>query len=162
MRTKESKIKILLLEDDSFQSEETAAHLRQIFSGPVDLLKTEFEFVDQLSRIAGDPPDIFILDINLRWANPSPVIPEPPQNVADEGRFLAGYRCCELLAGRNETRNIPVILYSIVDRSHYENRLRKLPEWVVYVPKDNLPLLCETIRQLTIKNKKVERADTRS
>jgi CheY-like chemotaxis protein len=148
MKNKERKIKILLVEDDSLQSDDTAAHLRKVFGGPVDVLNTESELVNRLPRIAADPPDVFVIDINLRWTDPLPVMPKAPQRVLDEGKELAGFRCCDLLSECEETRHVPIVLYSIVDRSHYEHRLHNLPDWVVYIPKDNPHLLCDTIRRL--------------
>lgn len=148
MRRKETTMKIILVEDDSFQSQDTALGLKRDLSATVEVLSTESEFMSQLERIVGDPPDIFIVDMNLRWTDPLPKIPVPPPRVQEEGRFLAGLRCCEALAEHEETRNIPCILYSIVDRTHYEHKLRDLPEWVVYLSKDNLALLFETIQRL--------------
>jgi DNA-binding NarL/FixJ family response regulator len=140
--------RILLIEDDPLQARETVAHLEEAFTGPIRVLTTESELVQKLPAIAQDPPDVFVIDVNLRWANPSPEILPPSEIVLEEGKQFAGFRCCELLAECRETRHIPVIIYSIFDRSHYEHRLRNLSEWVVYIPKDNLLLLTEAVRQL--------------
>lgn len=148
-------MKILLVEDDHVQAEEVRKHLHEEFHGPkITLLKTEKQFRDQFETIAGNPPDVICLDVMMRWTDPSPDlnIEQIPPNVRDEkgGRWRrAGVRCAKLLYEDVRTRDIPVILYTILEEEDLEGELAGLQN-VRHVTKDsNLSVLADNIKSLS-------------
>lgn len=110
---------IVVVEDDKLQYEWLDRCLRQ--SKPLKVtrlerIKTEKEFYDRFDEIASDPPNVILLDIMLRWADPAPNLTPPPPEVGQEGFFRAGLRCEQKLATDARTKNIPIIIYSVLER----------------------------------------------
>jgi CheY-like chemotaxis protein len=142
-------MKIILVEDDSLQSKIMVELLEPIFSSPVRVIETEHEFHHCLSQLEQSPPDIFVIDVMLRWTDPQQDPPVPPREVVEGGRERAGFRCHAHLMAREATRDIPVILYSHLDRSHFERQLRELPASTLYLQKDSdFMTLVNAIRKL--------------
>lgn len=141
-------MKILLVEDDYIQSELICEALEQAFpSDAIELIRTEHEFRSRLAEIEAGPPDIIILDIMLRWTLPSRDMPELPQDVRDEGLYRAGFRCRNLLAERARTRDIPVILYTVMEASDISDDLEDIAPGTVYLRKEaDVQSLIELIR----------------
>ncbi len=55
-----------------------------------------------------------------------------------EGKFYrAGVRCKDLLAQRDDTKNIPVILYTVLEASDLNKELPDSSGNVVHVPKSS-------------------------
>jgi CheY-like chemotaxis protein len=110
---------IVVVEDDKLQYEWLDPLLRQSKTLNVtrlERIKTEKEFYDKFEEIASDPPDVILLDIMLRWADPAPdFTPPPPEIDRDAGFFRAGLRCEQKLAADDRTKNIPIIIYSVLE-----------------------------------------------
>src|ERR1017187_10857833 len=109
-------MRIVIAEDDKLQADLFVRALNQVFpEAAVTLFRTEKEFRDGLESIAMHPPDIVILDIMLRWTDPSLDHHAAPPDVKAGKFHHAGFRCLELLRRGDKTREVPVILYTVVD-----------------------------------------------
>lgn len=108
-------INYLLVEDDYLQAQAITTVLKEHFPDLVEQhLSTEQEFCRELSHIRGNPPDVIIIDVMLRWTNPSPNMPVAPLEVKQGGYHNAGLRCERRLREHPETVNTPVILYTVL------------------------------------------------
>ena len=128
---------ILLVEDDYLQSE----LISEIISNNIKdvilkIISTEFEFRSRLEEIVLNPPNLIIMDIMLRWTDADPDMPEPPAQIEKEGFYHAGFRCQRLLSEDTRTKNIPVLLYTILGKDDLENHLNNLPDNIVFFQKD--------------------------
>jgi CheY-like chemotaxis protein len=134
-------LKILIVEDDKLQYEFIKSSLERIIKKwelEITRIKTESDFYKQFPAIALNKPDIIIMDVMLRWADPSLNIPEPPKEVIDKGFYRAGVRCIETLSENDQTKDIPIIIYTVLDHAALES---ELPEFlhIKYVDKDFNP-----------------------
>jgi len=114
---------ILVVENDFLQSDWLVKSLRQAFpQAKVWQIKTESAFRDSFEAIAQNPPDAIVMDVMLQWTEASDDIEEQtfPKRVLDEGPYRAGLRCEEMLTADGRTKNIPMILYTILERHDLE------------------------------------------
>lgn len=128
----------LIVEDDKLQFSYIKNGIKEgrCFSkSRIERIATECEFIEKFESIATDKPDLILLDIMLRWTDPAPDMTLPPADIAKEGFFRAGVRCEQRLAVDPRTRNIPVIVYSILEKKDFEGEIRERPE-VHYLEKD--------------------------
>lgn len=130
----------LIVEDDKFQYSHIKDAITKIWSfrnskKRIERIATESEFIDKFESIAGEKPDVIIMDIMLRWSDPAPDMRLPPPEIAEQGFFRAGVRCERKLAADPRTRNIPVIVYSILEKKDLEGEVTQRPE-VSYLEKD--------------------------
>ena len=144
-------MRIVIAEDDKYQREQFARILGQVFlEADITLFRTEKEFREGLEKITMETPDIVILDIMLRWTDPSLDGDTMPPDVKAGKFFGAGFRCQGLLERGDRTRDIPVILYSVLERTDIEGELAGLPTNVRFVPKAvTLYNLIAAIREMT-------------
>lgn len=116
-----ARLKILMVEDDPVQIEVMEEALRRgLKEARIDLIRTEHEFCSRLEKIAANPPDVAVIDVMLRWTDPSPDLPKPPPEVVAGGHYKAGVRCQALLGSRPDTRKIPVILYTVLEQDDFK------------------------------------------
>lgn len=137
-------MKILLVEDDHLQAPSIEAKLRKSFASVrVDTISTEAAFRSQFDRIAGESYDVVVMDVMLRWTDPSPQMEPPPAEFETTGGiYHAGIRCRQMLNEDQRTRHIPVILYSMLTQTD-------LPD-VKYLEKDaDGDGLIQLIREIT-------------
>ncbi len=142
---------IVLVEDDHLQAEWVESCLEAAFRGvKVKKISTESEFYLQLDEISDARPDVFIIDVMLRWADPSPTMQEPPKEVKENGFYRAGLRCKEKILENEKARNIPIILYTVLEELDLEKALQDKSPNVAYLRKDSdsEPLI-KMIRQVT-------------
>lgn len=149
-------MKILVIEDDHLQAEWICKNLEQAFRGDkIDRITMEMEFRSHFDEIANDPPDVVIMDVMLRWADPSPDLKPPPDDVKKGGFYRAGLRCTRILAQDKRTEDIPVILYTVLEhndlqQNNFEADLQDLLKKAVHLPKEaNLAPLIQAIRKVT-------------
>jgi len=140
-------MRILLVEDDHLQAEGITAEFERAFPGAkVQTIATESDFVANLNQIADNPPDVIIIDVMLRWADPAPDLKPPPPEVQEGGFFRAGIRCKDMLQRNKNTDDIPVVVYTVLDRSD-------LPEGLEFIPKGaNFRALVNRIREVLEKS----------
>jgi DNA-binding NarL/FixJ family response regulator len=132
---------IVLVEDDHHEREEIkGAILERYPNAVIETINTESDFLAALERFAAKRPDIVLIDIMLRWTDPSPtMLPKPP-----DASFLdAGFRCASAL--QEALPGVATLLYTVLDRQS-----KKLPPAVRYVRKssDFRPLY-DAIAELT-------------
>jgi len=141
-------MKILVVEDDYQQFETIQNELRTAFPrASIDCIDTELDFRSSIDKLSLSPPDIILMDIMLRWTNPSPKIEKPPPEIATEGYHRAGFRCRGLLDAQETTRRIPVVLYTVLGKEDIESELSRVPPNVVHIQKDtDLAPLVDQIR----------------
>ena len=136
---------IVLVEDDHYEREDIKAAIREQFpTAVVQTIRTESAFMKALNTFV-QRPDIFLIDIMLRWTDPSPDITMPPPNCS----FLdAGFRCAEEL--QKVMPGVPTVLYTVLDNQDIQARRKKLARDVRYVRKSSdLRPLYDAIRELT-------------
>jgi CheY-like chemotaxis protein len=123
---------ILIVEDDPSQSDFIQQSLRQEIVTPlqIDLVETESGFLEWLEAGPTSIPDIIIMDIMLRWADPKPKgkRKQPPKEVLEGNFYRAGIRCGMKLGEKEQTRKIPLILYSVINKNHLRYDLKKFPK----------------------------------
>lgn len=117
---------ILVVEDDYLQANLICEKLTSEFHADVKRISTELEFRLSLNEFEENPPDVIVMDVMLRWTDPSPEIKIPPREVRKEGFYRAGIRCTKILAERDATKHIPVILYTILEHTDLEKQLTDL------------------------------------
>ncbi len=140
---------VVLVEDDHTQAEWIKTTLATSFDGAeLQVVKTESDFLAFLDSMS-QPPDLFIVDEMLRWADPPsmndppaerPRAPGPPQR--------AGVRILELLTKGEATASIPIILYTVLDEM--DVRFLGIPASVVHVMKSSdAKSLVDAVRHAT-------------
>ena len=105
--------------------------------------ETEYDFRNMLSTVESIMPDVILLDIMLRWTNPSPNMPEYPEEVKEEGFYTAGFRCQKILSSNSKLMHIPIIFYTVLDRVDLQDKLKEVPKTVTLLTKDISSLLSQ-------------------
>jgi len=141
---------VLLLDDDDLEAQAVRDALVQHFPQVgVDIIRTELEFRERLEAILSAPPDLIILDMMVRWSDEGSKPSTPPNELGDFPSYRSGLRCHRLLAQNERTKNIPTILYTVLERGDIAEELRNMPQNVVYLKKDSdLSSLLRLIRSL--------------
>ena len=139
---------LVVVEDEHLQEEPITEHLRAVFAGArVLTLRTEEEFRARLPAMRADVPDLVLMDVMLRWADPRPGIPEPPEDVLSGGYYRAGQRCAQLLLDDPVLCAVPVVLFTILERSDLERDGERLPANTSYIGKNvELEVLTRHVR----------------
>jgi len=142
---------IVIVEDDHLQEGPLEDQIRDAFSpARITTVATEEEFRRRLGDFRRDPPDLFVMDLMLRWSYPSrTAIPAPP-DVARGGYQRAGLRCARLMAEDPALCEVPVVFYTILERSDLDRDLDQVPGAdTAYVRKSTDPeVLVRKIRAL--------------
>lgn len=131
------KMRILIVEDDKLQFEtiRKAISVSPYLGGAkVERIVTELEFREKFENIAAHNPTAILMDVMLKWTTKNHWV-APPQEVDEQGFFRAGLRCERLLAQDERTREIPVIIYSVLGKEDLEDDFTPRPN-VKYVDKD--------------------------
>lgn len=106
---------VLIIEDDSIQARRLSELIRERFPAfEPELIATESEFLTKLEDFATSTHALAIVDMMLRWADPSAEMPMPPQEIIDEGFFRGGMRCRQALI----EKGIPTIIYTVLDQAN--------------------------------------------
>jgi hypothetical protein len=144
---------IIHVEDDHLQADLLHLTLKSEFPGiNVERISTELDFYNRLESLE-QVPDVFIIDVMLRWTNPSIDMQSPPQDVAQEGFYRAGLRCGRKIAAHEIARHVPVIFYSVLERTDLEQELKSVPGNITYLTKEsNLEEIIQEIRNLNVRH----------
>jgi len=132
-------MKLLIVDDDHLEVQRISEFFRKRIGAEVASMSTESEFISHIDKLAGMKLSVIIMDVMLRWADPSPDlrIEDIPQDVVEDGFYTAGIRCLKRLASRPDTKDLPVILYTTLDQNDFTAP-------VVHTKSDDLePLLKE-------------------
>jgi CheY-like chemotaxis protein len=143
-------MRILLVEDDHLQSGPTLDNLKREFHGAnFTRIRTESEFQAKFKEIATNKPDVIIMDVMLPWADPDPDLEVPEKVLKEGGIGRAGIRCKKLLAEDEETRDIPVLFYTVLDNPQLQMDIQNLrPEAEHLIKEPDSVDLIERIRVL--------------
>lgn len=129
---------ILIVEDDILQAEALEDSLRRNFNQvEINKIGSESELREKLGLLKNESLDLILLDVMLRWAEPTPEIKEPPLEVEQQGFYRGGMRCLKLLLESPEMRTIPVIVYSVLGRDDVEEEIDQAPPHVLFLQKDS-------------------------
>jgi CheY-like chemotaxis protein len=142
---------IVIVEDDHLQDGPLEEQIRDGFpTARIETVGTEQEFRARLADYRRDRPDLVVMDVMLRWAYPSRTPTPAPPDVAQGGYQRAGIRCAQLMAGDPALRRIPVIYYTILERSDLDRDAEQMPAGnTTYVRKSTDPeVLVRKIRDL--------------
>ncbi len=133
-------MRVVLVEDDYLQAELIRQWLNDTWPQiEIERVETEAAFRNQIQVLSTRPPDVVIMDLLLRWSDPSHDFEQPPDEVKAEGFYRAGLRCVELLRKNGATKHIPIILYSVLEQSGIEDELAGLRPQVSFLPKSFEP-----------------------
>ncbi|HEY5788123.1 MAG TPA: response regulator [Microlunatus sp.] len=140
----------LIVEDDHLQKGPLEENLRSAFPEVrITVLGSEHQFREHLPLLVEAPPSLVLMDVMLRWSLPSPTAPEPPADVTEGGYYRAGLRCANLLLADERSRAVPVVLYTILERSDLERDGTGLPANSSYVGKSgDIEVLLRKVRAL--------------
>lgn len=131
-------MKAVIVEDDYTQADSLSSLLLKIWPQfDLNVISTEAEFRNSLPDIFTQPPNIFIIDAILRWSDPAPDLDPAPDDVKTQGRYRAGLRCIELLQRNASTQHVPIILYSVYERSDLEDYISAFPLNVKFLQKNS-------------------------
>ena len=134
---------ILSVEDDALQSEWIRQTIATRFpDARLNQISTEYEFESKFEEIASKPPKLILLDVMLRWTDPAPNMPPRPEEVKQGGIGQAGIRCERRLKADPRTKNIPVILYTVLQTGSLQ-----LPAHVTHLQKNADP--SELLRRIS-------------
>ena len=140
------KLRVLLLEDDHLQRKDVQQALEKGLGAAVETKTTESEFRRDFEEIASNPPDVAVLDVMVRWANPSRDMPAAPQEVTDNPE-KAGIRCARELRDDARTKAVKVILYSVLGNEDMGDE--PLPDDVIGVVKEtDFANLLEKVKEI--------------
>jgi hypothetical protein len=136
-------MRIVYLEDNPIQAESMLEEFRRwlpLETRDILFVKTEAEFMSRLNEIEAFDPTVAVLDVMVIWCSPRPNMPQPPQNVLNEGYYMAGARCAEALCSR--LPELPIVFYTIVegaDLQFYLNQSAPSVKGAVILPKSSDP-----------------------
>lgn len=138
---------IVIAEDDHLQRQSLRTELSIAFpSANFVEISTEREFRQELSRLVGLDRAVFVIDVMMRWCDPSPDMGAIPEDVIHGGSFCAGVRCFAAL--KNLRSDARAVVYSVLDESDVPlNEILGGPE--SYVRKDSdFSALLQRIRMM--------------
>jgi CheY-like chemotaxis protein len=143
--------RIIVVEDDHLQEGPLVERLEAACPGyRIDSVRTECEFRERLPSLRADRPDLVIMDVMLRWDDPRRDPTEPPATVVREGFYRAGLRCVELMSIDPRLASVPIILYTILEKSDLDQDSRMMSAKVFYLRKStDLDTLVRKVREFT-------------
>ena len=106
----------------------------------ISRIETESEFLEKMKNLqsgTASPPDLFILDLMVKWTTPSTLTPRP-EHMQDADSRRAGMRCAKLLKTCAQTRDKPMIIYTILQRTDVvddDKDIEELGNNVWFIPK---------------------------
>ena len=126
------KLRVLLLEDDHLQRGAITNALEAELKADVQAKSTESEFHRDFEQIATNPPQVAVLDVMVRWANPTRDAESEPIEIPKTPE-IAGLRCAQLLRNDPRTQSVRVIVYSVLGEEDIKGTT--IPEGVYSVVK---------------------------
>ena len=141
---------ILVVEDDHLQEGPLVERLEAALPDcRIDSIRTEREFRERLAGLRKDRPELVIMDVMLRWDDPRPVAIEPPETVEREGFYRAGLRCAELMTNDPRLSSVPIILYTILEKSDLAREGRMTSGNITHLRKStDLDTLIRKVREI--------------
>jgi hypothetical protein len=144
--------RILVLEDDSRMSDWLKALIYRELADldpVIELVETEAEFVlewlPSFRQSLKAQPQVIVIDVMLRWTDPSPDQPPRPPEVIAGGFMRAGLRCFNLIRNNIALAHTKVILFSSLTSEDLAS-LGVTCEGCRFVPKDDGRAVLASIR----------------
>ena len=149
-------MKIVLIEDDDLQRDDVCEHLEESIPGAlVGCVPSERAFKEILPYLVRMPPDLLIADVMLRWDRHA--TESTPIDV-ERGDARGGIRCVEALLEHAETRYLPIIVYTVLERFDLNERF---PDNVIFLQKEaDLDELVLRVRSLFPSSKPKDDAES--
>lgn len=132
-------LRILLVEDDSLHANWLTSRFNEEFQDiEIKRIESESQFHKEFENVETFAPDLIILDVMVRWKEPSADPADLPDDVRTEGFYRAGFRCLKLLGGSEKLNTTPVIIHSILEKDDLKEELVGLPNHIVISSKTSL------------------------
>lgn len=142
-------MKILCVEDDHIVAKPLIDELAKEFpEAQIDWIGTESEFYNKFEQIAADQPSIVVMDVMKLWATVGRDMQPPPEEIRKEGIYRAGIRCALRLNSDERTKDIPIILHTVLNQADLEEDMRKLRNTYYLSKEKGHTLLIKKIREL--------------
>lgn len=125
-----------VVEDLEGHWEDVEKHLREAMQLVAPMrISTEKAFREYLDRLMpADAPDLFIVDMMLRWTDPAPNLAEPPDDVQRGGFVQAGLRCVERILQNPVTAKTPIIINTVLDEEDIAGLMQEPTSPLTYLP----------------------------
>jgi hypothetical protein len=115
----------------------------------IEIIETEAEFrltwLPEFENGRKTRPDVFLIDVMLRWTDPSPDQPPRPPEVIEGGFMRAGLRCLDLIQRRKSLSESRVIILTALTKKDLEGLGARL-EGVELLHKEDISVLPNQIR----------------
>lgn len=145
--------RIVVVEDDYQDATWIADELRSHLNALVEIIPCERDFVTRLPELAHERPSIIIFDVMLRWATSSEALEQEmeqgkvPQDVIDEGFLRAGLRCLKRMQMREDTKDIPYLVYTGLKTNNFSEEVVHIND-IITKSEDIRPLIVATRKKL--------------
>lgn len=119
------ELTIVVVEDDHQDATWIRDELHASLNANVPVIQCERDFVAMLPALGQKRPDLIIFDVMLRWATSSEELEQEveqgkvPKDVIEEGFIRAGLRCVARLKGRDDTKDIPYLVYTGLQMNNF-------------------------------------------
>jgi CheY-like chemotaxis protein len=124
-------MRFILVEDNFQQARLIEDAIRRSFAhAVVEVVQTESRFYARIPEFVERPPNAIVLDMMLRWRDANETVDPPPEVVSDVS--TAGIRCARRL---NAIGHVPIVLYTVLERTDFDDGLAQVPGVVAYVSK---------------------------
>lgn len=128
-----TKPAIILVEDDRMTLKELGTEVEAAFPQfELYTYSNERSFRGALPELHHANPQLFLIDVMLRWDDPRPDPVSPPSDAAQEGFFRAGIRLARLIHHTPELATTPVILFSALDKLDVESDVTRFADGSVH------------------------------
>jgi len=141
-------MRVLIIEDNHYHAEALKEKLFNHFQEiEIGVFGTEYDTYNNMGILEKSGLDIIILDMILPWCNPMSNMPEAPEGY--DSPYNAGIRCMSIFLNNSNFKNVPIIIYSVLDRKRLMDDLKTIPSNVFIVGKkssfDDMALKIESI-----------------
>ncbi|HEY4364218.1 MAG TPA: hypothetical protein VGN17_24825 [Bryobacteraceae bacterium] len=138
--------RIIVVEDDHEDANWISEALRTSLRVSVEVVRCERDFVVRLPEFGKDKPDLLVFDVMLYWATSSEELEREveegkvPKDVLEEGFMRAGLRCVSRLTAREDTKDIPYLIYTGLQTNNFSQEVIHIRD-IITKSDDIKPLL---------------------
>jgi len=140
------ELTIVVVEDDHQDATWIRDELHASLNANVQMVSCERDFVAMLPALGQKRPDLIIFDVMLRWATSSEELEREveqgkvPKDVVEEGFIRAGFRCAARLKSRDDTKDIPYLVYTGLQVNNFSEEVIDIAD-VITKSEDIKPLI---------------------
>ena len=123
------ELTIVVVEDDHQDATWIRDELHASLNANVQVIPCERDFVAMLPALGQKRPGLIIFDVMLRWATSSEELERDfeqgkvPKDVIEEGFIRAGLRCMARLKSRDDTKDIPYLVYTGLQTNNFSEEV---------------------------------------